>query len=355
MKRYSATVIGAGRGGHLNLQGMLASDRFSVAAVCDLRQAACDAIAAHHPDIRTFTDYRDMLREVPTDIVCVATLPPSHEAIVRDALALPLKGIVVEKPLGHTTESAARILSALKARRLPVAVPHGLLVKRAQMEIVERVRSGAIGTLKLVEIQCRGWDIINAGIHWLNFFCALTEGDPVYDVLAACDATSRTFRDGMQVETLGVTSAQTQSGVRVVMHTGDDTVVNSGRDETVFRILGSQGMIECGAFGEQESQYYLQNKEHPCGATLPVAEDDTTRHQRHLENLAAMIDSGEPDYAVADSSFAALELCEAAYLSNRLRCAVRLPLSVFSAPKTELWDPGRPYDGSGGGRDGRKL
>jgi hypothetical protein len=48
-----------------------------------------------------------------------------------------------------------------------MAVPHGLMVKRCSLEIIERTQSGDIGKLKLVEIQSLQWDIINAGIHWL--------------------------------------------------------------------------------------------------------------------------------------------------------------------------------------------
>jgi predicted dehydrogenase len=91
-----------------------------------------------------------------------------------DALQLPLKGILVEKPLGHTAASGRRVLSAIMNRQLPMAVPHGLLVNSAPMEVVSRVRRGDIGELRLVEIQNTGWDIINAGIHWLDFFVTLT-------------------------------------------------------------------------------------------------------------------------------------------------------------------------------------
>ncbi|HET9224088.1 MAG TPA: hypothetical protein VFO07_16360 [Roseiflexaceae bacterium] len=75
----------------------------------------------------------------------------------------------------------------------------------------------------------------------------------------------------------------------------------------------------------------------------------------HLEQLAEQIDSGMPDYRVAESSLAALELCEAAYLSAEHGCLVRLPLSQFNLPPPTDWRPGQPYVGSGGGRDGRRL
>ena len=51
----------------------------------------------------------------------------------------------------------------------------------------------------------------------------------------------------------------------------------------------------------------------------------------------------------------ALELCEAAYLSNRHGCKAELPLDTFTPPAPVDWEPGKPYAGEGGGRDGRKL
>ena len=98
-------------------------------------------------------------------------------------------------------------------------------------------------------------------------------------VLAGTDKTTRTYRDGMQVETIAVTSAQTVVGVRVVMHTGDDTAVNVPGKETVFRLLGTRGVIEF--YGWEHG--YLLNGEWVVPEEYPV-----TGHRRHLENMAAM-------------------------------------------------------------------
>lgn len=352
MSPITASVVGAGRGGLLNLRALAASPRFRLVAACDLRAEARAAAETEFPGICTYADHREMLRAIPADVVCVATLPPTHEAVATDALRTDLRGIVVEKPLGHTVDSARRLMAAIRARGLPVAVPHGLLVKRAPQEVAARVRAGEIGGLKLVEIQCRGWDIINAGIHWLNFFAHLTEGDPVAHVLAACDAGTRTYRDGIQVETLAVTSAQTRGGVRVVMHTGDETTVNDAGRATLFRLVGTLGMIE---FWGWPNEYRVVSPAHPEGLHVSCGDHPGTMHQRHLEGLADQIEGGDPDYAVADSSLAALEVCEAAYLSNRLRRVVTLPLEVPPAPDGGDWTPGKPYSGQVGGRDGRQF
>lgn len=350
--RFTASVVGAGGGGRLSMHALSKSDRFELVAAADVNPEACEALAADFPGIRTFTGHEEMFAACPADVVCVSTWAPSHEPIALDALAGDLKGILVEKPLGHTAASGRRLLEAVKVKGRPMAVPHGLLAKKTPLEIISRVRDGQIGDLKLVEIQCTRWDIINAGIHWLNFFVNLTGNEPMEFVLAICEAGTRTYRDGMQVETTAVTYAQTRSGVRVVMNTGDDVNVNREGKSTLFRIVGTAGLIE---FWGWENGYFILNREFPDGQVVTPEEFEVTGHQRHLEAMAEMIEAGRPDYHVPDTSLAALEICEAAYISSRHRCKVTFPVDEFAPPPQPDWDPGMPYSGSGGGRDGRTL
>jgi predicted dehydrogenase len=352
MPKLTAGIVGGGMGGKLSMRALAASDRFELVAAADLRADVCREIEAEFPGLRTFTSHREMFAACPTDVVCVSTYPPSHEEVTLDALKLPLKGILVEKPLGHTSASGRRILQAVREKRLPMAVPHGLLAKKTPLEIIERVQRGEIGDLKLVEIQCNGWDIINAGIHWLDFCVTLIGGEPVEWVMALCDASTRTYRDGMQVETIAVTYAQTVGGIRIVMNTGDYVNINREGKGTLFRLVGTAGQIE---FWGWENAYMLQNRQFPGGTEITPEEFTVTGHQRHLENMAAMIADGQADYSIAEGSLQALEMCEAAYLSSRHRCQVALPLDAFAPPPPNDWEPGQPYSGVGGGRDGRKL
>jgi predicted dehydrogenase len=350
---FTASVIGGGFGGGLSLDALAASDDFELIAVTDLRPQVCQALETKYPGLRAFTNHGEMFAACPSDVVCVSTYPPSHEAITLDALEVGLKGILVEKPLGHTAASGRRILEAIRAHHLPVAVPHNLLTKDASLQVLERVRAGEIGGLRSVEVQCRHWDVINAGIHWAHFFVMLTQPDPLEWVMAMCDTSTRTYRDGMQVETVAVTYAQTQAGVRLVMNTGDDVKVDptAGDFETLFRIVGTHGLIEYPAWSEW---YRLLNASHPHGQDFHVPDGPVSGHRRHLEQLAAQIRAGQPDWTVIESSLMALELCEGAYRSHQHRCQVRFPIHEFTPPLSHGWQPGQPYAGVGGGRDGRK-
>lgn len=351
MEALSASVVGGGFGGRLSLDALTSSPRFRLVAAADVSPKVRDELAAKYPGIRTFPDHRSMFRECPTDVVCVSTWPPSHEEVAMDALKLPLKGILVEKPLGHTHASGRRILEAIRARGLPMAVPHNLLSFGASLEVIRRVRAGDIGKLRSVEVECDKWDIMNAGIHWMNFFVMLVAGDQVESVMAACEASTRTFRDGMQVETTAITCVTTNGGVRAWMVTGDKVGISGGDRWQLFRIIGSTGIIEYQAW---DNQYVIRDATHPSPVIVTPEGFPVTGHRRHLEGMADMI-GGKADYSIPDSSISALAICEAAYLSARHKCKVVFPLEGFTPPPIPDWDPGTPYSGSGGGRDGRKL
>ncbi len=350
--RLTASVVGAGGGGRLSMSALTASERFELLAAADIDPQARASAEEQFPGVRTFPGHAEMFAACPTDVVCVSTWAPSHAPIALEALKLPLKGILVEKPLGDTAAAGRRIVRAVKSAGLPLAVPHGLVARKTPLEVLRRVRGGEIGELKLMEIQCTRWDVINAGIHWLHFFVNLIGDDPIDHVMGMCECSTRTYRDGMQVETTAVSYVQTASGVRAVMQTGDDVRIAREGKHTLFRIVGTGGAIE---FWPWENGYLLLAPEHPDGELIVPEELPVTGHRRHLEGLADMIDAGRCDYAVADTSLRALELCEAAYLSSRHRCKVAFPLEQFRPPPEAHWDPGRPYPGSGGGRDGRKL
>ena len=62
------------------------------------------------------------------------------------------------------------------------------MARDAPLAVLNEVRNGAIGALRVVEMECTGWDIINAGIHWIQYFIMLALPQQVDRVLTACDS-----------------------------------------------------------------------------------------------------------------------------------------------------------------------
>jgi len=352
-RKYSASVVGVGMGGRLSMKALQASSRFRLVAVADTRPAALEQAARDFPGVKCYPSHRAMFKDCPTDVTCIATYPPTHLPITRNAVRmLPLKGILVEKPLGDTAKAGREIIRLVRQYGLPMAVPHNLLTLPHTQEILRRVHAGEIGRLELMEVQCDKWDAMNAGIHWMNFFVTLTRNEPIAFVLAGLDATTRTYRDGMQVETEAISYVVTQSGVRAVMQTGDYVRTVREGQSLFFRLVGTGGLIE---FPGWERSYTLLNREFPEGRRFDQFPPGVVGHQRHLEWLAGQMDTGQPDYTIPESSLLALEICEAIYISARTRQKVIFPLETFKPRRVPQWDPGRPYSGRGGGRDGRNL
>lgn len=167
---YTASVVGCGSGGKLSLAAYAASPRYELKAACDIQDEALAEIESLYPGIETYPSHREMFASCPTDVVSVSTFPPSHRDITFEALELPLKGILVEKPLGDTAQAGTEILEAVRKRQLPVVVPHSWLARDLSQELKSLLLKGEIGTLHLMEVQNQFWDIMNAGIHWVHFF-----------------------------------------------------------------------------------------------------------------------------------------------------------------------------------------
>jgi len=346
-----AGVVGAGTGGLLSARALQASERYELVAVADTRSDALDRAGSEFPGIHLFPDGASLLEGTGPDVVCVSTFATSHAEVVEMAAIAGVRGLLLEKPITEKWSSARQVLDNLRELRLPVVVPHGLLVKSGPEQLLSRIHAGEVGSVELVEIQCTGWDLMNAGIHWVNYALAVFGEDAVEWAICACDGHTRTFRDGLEVETEAVTYAGTRSGARLIMHTGDHARLIRPDKGLVFRVIGSEGSAE---FWGWEDRFWLRKSGRADGELVEVPSHPASAHQIYLEQLADMVADQQPRYELPELSLAALEVCQAAYISNRHRCVVRLPLATFEIPREVLWDPGAAYRGEGG-RNGREL
>jgi predicted dehydrogenase len=344
----------------LSARALAASPHFDLVAIADTSPAARDRLSDVDgmTDVVRFPSYQAMFAAVPAQVVCVSTYAPTHLEIATAALAAGAAGLLVEKPLGSSTAEGAAILERAEAQGVPVVVPHGLMAGAAPLEVIAQVAAGAIGQLRVAEMECTGWDIINAGVHWIQYFITLVSPAVPSRALCACDTSTRTYRDGTQVETEAILLVTCDNGARLLLHTGDS--VPMARDDVpcLMRLVGDEGYLEYGAWRDD---YRLVSPKSG-DRVLEVPPAPVSGHRRHLERLAELVATGTVDYEIPRSSLRALEVVEAAYLSNRTGAAVSLPLAPGARETDDsakvrqpAWDPGAPYLGAGGGRDGRQL
>ncbi len=111
-------VIGCGVFGSRHAQAIASlGDTARLVAVADPQSDAAARLAAEFPEVRAFTDYRDLLPEV--DAVIVAAPHSAHVPIGRDALRAG-RHVLMEKPLALTESDALELVS--------IADQHGVLL-----------------------------------------------------------------------------------------------------------------------------------------------------------------------------------------------------------------------------------
>ena len=137
-------VVGAGGAGRLlHLPALKEVEEVEVVALCDAREDRVKEVAGQFGIPKTFTDYKEMLKE-DLDIVTIG-LPNFLHAEVACAALEAGKHVVVEKPLANNLESARRMVeTAEKAgKNLFMAVQNR---QRLRVKMVrEMVLNGRMG------------------------------------------------------------------------------------------------------------------------------------------------------------------------------------------------------------------
>jgi predicted dehydrogenase len=123
---------------------------------------------------REFADYRRMLDDVPLDVIVIAS-PNFTHAEVLDAAFATGRHILVEKPL--CTRMAEARAVAERTAGYPGIVMVGMEYRfmRPTARLIEEVRRGTIGRLRMLAIREHRWPFLNKVGDW-NRFSANTGG-----------------------------------------------------------------------------------------------------------------------------------------------------------------------------------
>jgi myo-inositol 2-dehydrogenase / D-chiro-inositol 1-dehydrogenase len=157
--------IGCGRIGHdMDMPGILKHDVARIVAVCDLdskrAQHAKDYIEGTYAkkakggkavSVKTFGDYRELLKDGGVDAISVST--PDHwhaEPVIAAALAG--KDIYVQKPLAMTLTEGRAVSDTVRLHRRAFQIGSQQRSESQFRLAVELVRNGRIGKLHTVKV-----------------------------------------------------------------------------------------------------------------------------------------------------------------------------------------------------------
>ena len=148
-------MIGIGKRGGAHLERLAERSDLTIGAVCDIDALARDKglSAARSDKPKSFSDYRELLRQTDVDAVVIAT--PCHLHAEMSALALDAgKHVFCEKPLGINAEQVDLVLKS--ARKSTKVFQVGLQSRNAPHihEAVNQIhRDGIIGRPLVIKAQ----------------------------------------------------------------------------------------------------------------------------------------------------------------------------------------------------------
>ena len=200
--RLGLGIVGAGMAAKphaLSLQAL--SEEIAVIGVYrrdrDKRAAFCEQYG--FPAVES---YEALLTDPRVDAILVLTPPNAREAIVAAAAAAG-KHVLLEKPVERTTAAAERIVATCRDAGVTLGVIFQLRFRLASQTLAERIASGALGPLHVVQVTVPKWRsqsgyydqpgrgtleqdgggvLMNQGIHTIDLMLSLC--GPVSTVIA---------------------------------------------------------------------------------------------------------------------------------------------------------------------------
>jgi predicted dehydrogenase len=155
-------IAGCGTSARIHLDRLLTLDGVAVVGCADSDLAAANALADWAASrtgqtVPAFDDHRELIRTVVPDALAIFSPPLAHYRLAMDALQAGCH-VFIEKPLTTNVQEAADIVALAHGRDLKVAVGHQYRLCPSLNEARQRIRSGIVGSVRLVNcILARPW------------------------------------------------------------------------------------------------------------------------------------------------------------------------------------------------------
>ncbi len=164
-QKIRAAVIGYGGAfnmGRLHANSMIEAGMEFVAA-CDSDVERTKAAGEEFPGIKTYTDYREMLKNPDIDLVTII-LPHNLHAEASIACSEAGKHVVVEKPMCLSTEQADAMIDAAKKNNVLLSVYQNRRWDADFIAIKKLIDERMIGDVVHIELSIGGYQ--HPGTWW---------------------------------------------------------------------------------------------------------------------------------------------------------------------------------------------
>lgn len=341
-------LIGCGRIAANHLKAALKND-LHVAAVCDVKPEAMEALLARHSlerdaSIKRCTDYRKMLAENDIQLAAIATESGLHTQIALDCIDRGVN-VIIEKPMAMSMADAEEIIRRSGEKNVKVCACHQNRFNTAVQETRRALESGRFGKLSHGSIHVRwnrnrnyyaqatwrgtwahdGGCLMNQCIHGIDLLRWML-GDDVEEVYGV---TRRQFHNYLECEDVGMAVVKFKNGAVGTIE-GTTNVYPKNLEETLY-LFGESGTVKLGGTSTNhidvwdfadESGTDLENK----GLQETVSNVYGNGHTSLYADIIDAIRYDRKPYVDAVAGRNALEIVLAVYQSAATGKPVKLPL-----------------------------
>lgn len=161
MREYKIGIIGYGGFGKFLHNAWKQLENVLVCGVADQNFDQMHGLN----DIKTFTDWRDLLTESEIDLIAIVTEPASHEMIATACMQAG-KHVLIEKPLAITLDAATTIIQVRDSTKTVAAIDF-IMRFNPLLETIQRFTAlGIFGTLRRVDVENYAQDEQLKPTHW---------------------------------------------------------------------------------------------------------------------------------------------------------------------------------------------
>jgi UDP-N-acetylglucosamine 3-dehydrogenase len=330
-RKYTAVVIGCGRGGenigvhsigYVHGKAYYQHEQIELAGACDLNSENLQRYCDHFSIPFGTADSERLFEQVRPEIVSLCTYVSSRPALLEASIRHGAKAIWCEKPFALTIQEGRRLAALCEENGVKLIINH----YRRYLDLWNRtknlVKEGEIGELQLIYGSFDGWDQMEMGTHLLDMIRYIVDDQPVSWVMGQVRCTGKKIAYGHTMEEHSACYLAFENGVRGFY---DASMHFPGKN--LFRLNGSKGYIDVFPTGE----IILTNAR---GLTKTVADSDWSNpkengqdpFQHLLNDFLGWIEGGEPPRINGQSGLASTELYLACYESSKRRDRIDLPL-----------------------------
>jgi len=161
MRVFNIGIIGYGGFGKFLHNAWSSLDNVRIIAIVDKNAAALQALE----DVKTFTDWRDLLREKDIDAIAIVTEPSTHEEIATACMEAG-KHVLIEKPLSIELAAAEKIIQTRDQTGAVAAIDFIMRFNPLLKSIQKLTQQGVFGKLRRVAIENYAQDEQLPPEHW---------------------------------------------------------------------------------------------------------------------------------------------------------------------------------------------